>query len=388
MKYLLFYACLLGWAPQITIAAADMLAAEADISIAGAVTHQVVRNYLILELGDKRTGESSIKVVDLRDNREVLVIPGPYSCYNVSYGERPAIVVSRTIDEGTSSVRVFDLSGPHLFSKDYEQGPLLPSPNGTYFFTSNDLEIGVIPRVFDRRGHEVYVVRNVRGGGWDVNSLTDSLLLLLSDKIYVYDVFSGNCVRQIDYPRGLKPDFWISKVSSDGGKLIAFTPNAVVLVDTTLTVAWSHIFDNTYVINAAVSQPADFALLYLREVSDRSGYIVQLLNYVTAETLWRSNLVTNNGEGCSYFPNMLIDSSYALVKKPQIDYYLTGKLSTSTKSVLYNIAPNTGRLVSSEVIDGIVDVVRMPGNRVYLLRRDMNNSSTLTVGHANVGVER
>jgi len=365
-----------------------MLASETELTVAGAVTHQVANNYLILEFGDRKTDQSSIRISDLDDNKEVLTIPGPYTCYNVSHGNHPAIVVSRTIDEGTYSVRVYDLSGEFLFSLDDEQGGLLPSPNGMYFFTTNDFDISVIPRVFDRSGREIFVVRNVRGGGWDVNALTDSLLVLLSDRIYVYDVFGGGCIKRIEYPSGLPRDIWSSKVPSIGGKLIAFTPNSSLLIDTTLDISWSDNFDNAYIVNATVSQSADLALFYLKEPADRSGYTVRLVDCATATTTWQSGITTNYLEVGSNFPSLLIDDDYASIKTPQIDYYLTGKLDTSTKTVIYTIAPNTGKLITTQSIEGVVDIVKTKSDRLYLLKRDSNSRSMLTVEHSTLGVEK
>jgi hypothetical protein len=366
MKQLLVLICLCLLVRCTISAQTDVIDTASTIPIGDALIHQVVNNYLILQYGDRTTKESSIRVIDLQDNRETLNIPGPYTVIHFGRGEHPAMVVSLVPYEDYSDARIYDLAGAFLFSTKNLAGILMPSPNGKYFFQCSGGLSGVNhPRVFGRTGVELCVAPN----STETDALNDSLVVLFGDSVRVFDVFKNSCVAAFKFPNAKANKVSPIDLPRCDGKIVTYLGSSFGVLDARLGIVWTRDPGFEYVDNAALSDNASHVALYCGEAGRHGDHILDYVNYATGQTVWSDTIPSPYTEGSSWYPSLLVIDNKVVLQTPQTSYYSHGMINDASKTIVYTVNDD-GTLISRQQFKGVADILAGGPENMVLVRAD------------------
>lgn len=261
------------------------------------------------------------------------------------------IMVGAGLHESLYETNLFDRNGKHLF-KLKTTGALIPSPNGVFFYTISSMVSYNMLEVYDSDGKLLWKT-NTSSGDWVASAISDSELVYFDmDDFILYSLNSGE--QKWKFGRIIK-DFSHVVASANGVDFVVFGSNEIISLNRQGEIRWIR-NDLGRPYSAAISEDGHFVAVHARNSKDFSKSTLSLLdNREGGRTIWVRDL--DEGHSNFVIESLKFYGSYIRLMPKERDYFYGGGITEDMKTYIYEINENNGKLVSSHVLPGNIQLI-------------------------------
>jgi len=279
----------------------------------------------------------------------------PFTFYNLSRGDHPAIVLVQILDEIDLNFRAYSIDGEFLFAKDtFPQGVILASPNGNYFYTGFSPEETNDLIIFDKKGNELLNFPGDSTHWVGAYAFNDSIIALFAKEDIIFlAIPSGQRLKSVSVPVGPNKEdkFPIgasAKVARNGDHMIVYWHHRIVYITPQLDIGWE-LESKPFFLNSAFSDDCRYVAIYQYPPRELSMYMLS-----SGKLLWTQPVESESYVGTSGISDLIIAGDIIRILDPQTEYLMQGKINESTKSLLFRYKPADGDFSDSLILGRVV----------------------------------
>lgn len=236
------------------------------VHLEGLFSCQTINDKFIAVFGEGANRELRVYGADLE--KELWSVKFPFSFYNLSSGDYPAIVLIQIIDEIDLNIKAYSLDGEFLFAKDtFPHGVILASPNGNYFYTGFSPEETNDLIIFDKRGNQLLNYPGDSTHWVGAYAFNDSIIaFFVREDILFLTIPSGRLLKSVSVPVGPNKEdkFPIgasAKVARNGDRMIIYWHHRIVYITPQLDIGWE-MESKPIFLNSAFSDDCKYVAIY------------------------------------------------------------------------------------------------------------------------------
>ncbi|KPL04413.1 MAG: hypothetical protein AMJ90_00880 [candidate division Zixibacteria bacterium SM23_73_2] len=269
--------------------------------------------------------------------------------------------------KGIGEAHVFNNKGKNIWKLTRNIGGLHSSPSSEFYYTKQNIHSYDPLRVYNEDGGELWSLH--LSGDWQVEALSDSeLLCFYLDHCYLFNALTGKEIWKFRFTDN-RPFFYgfpEFTCSYDENYFVLFNGWTLFSFDRNSNQLWNK---NERHFSSAISEYGRFVALYGK--SNKEPKVLSLLDNLNGgKVIWSQTIETEEKESCNNYGALYFDGTKLYLLTGIIDYYFFTGVKQTMATFCFEIDPNTGRFLSKDKFNGVLQVVNGIEKIVYFLTID------------------